>query len=125
MGVIEGIRGQAMVAVAVLLLLLTMAPAYSQQRPSETPASISGTGIGHPPTETVSPTQGRAMAERAALLQAISEAARKAGRPAPKNYAGIIRVGATVQGFRITRITPLPDGSVEIEVSVPSAGVTP
>lgn len=113
-----------LVAVAILLVLQST-PAYAQQPPSEDSLFISGTGIGQAPADAVSPAQARAMAERAALLQALRNAAQKAGRPVPKGYSGTIRVGATIQGFRITRMTPLPDGSIEIEVSVPRKGITP
>jgi hypothetical protein len=122
---IEVGRDRIVLPVAILLLLYAMGPAYPQQPSAQESPLVFATGIGHPSPEAASPTQARAMAERAALLQAIREAAKKAGRPAPKNYGGTIRVGATVQGFRITRITPLPDGSIEIEVSVPPAGVAP
>jgi hypothetical protein len=104
--------------------LAFVAPIQAQNRPSDRPP-ISAVGIGHPPAAASSPTQARAMAERGALLDAIREAARKSGRAAPSDYRGSIKVGAVVKGFRITRITPQPDGSVEIEVSVPRAGVGP
>jgi hypothetical protein len=119
-------RGKPIACTVVLLTAALMwcwtGPAYPQ--PPQAPPLISAVGIGHPPAESRSATQAKAMAERAALLQAIREAAKQSGRQAPMNYRGPVRVGATIQGFRITRITPLPDGSVEIEVSVPPAGVT-
>lgn len=95
----------------------------AQDRPdSGTP--VTAVGIGRPPADA-SPTQARAMAERSAFLNAIREAASKSGRTAPYEYQGAIRQGMVVKGFRITRLTRRPDGSVEIEVSVPPAGVTP
>lgn len=115
--------GKAAVALAALFLLLhPMWTAYAQ---SQDTSLITASGIGHPPPDAVSPVQAKAMAERAALLQAIRNAARKAGRAAPENFMGTVQVGATVQGFRVMRITALPDGSIEVEVSVPPAGVSP
>jgi len=116
-------------AVALLLLVAAVlppafvTPGQTQSTPPD--PAISAVGVGHPPPEATSPTQARAMAERGALLDAIREAARKSGRVAPTDYRGSIKVGAVVKGFRITRITPRPDGSVEIEVAVPSKGVGP
>ena len=107
-----------------ILGLAFVAPVQAQIMPSDRP-HISAVGIGHPPADASSPTQARAMAERGAFLDAIREAARKSGRAAPSDYRGSIKVGAVVKGFRIVRITPQPDGSVEIEVSVPTAGVAP
>jgi hypothetical protein len=63
------------------------------------------------------------MAERAALLRALREAAKRSGRAAPRDYHGQATVGAVIESFRVTRITPKPDGSVEVEVAVPAAGI--
>jgi hypothetical protein len=84
---------------------------------------ISATGLGRPPADSASPAQAYAMAERAAFLQAVREAANKAGRQPPLDYAGPIKVGAVIRDFRITRITRLPDGSVQVEVSVPRSRI--
>lgn len=98
--------------------------AFSQDRPGDS-LQIVAIGIGRPPARASSPAQARIMAERAAFLQALREAAKQSGRSAPPDYTGPIQVGATVKGFRITRITSHPDGSVEVEVTVPRAGITP
>lgn len=118
-------RNIASLPILVSAVLVCFATAPVSPQPSDSSPLISAVGVGRPPAEPRSATQARAMAERAALLQAIREAAIKSGRRAPLNYRGAIRVGITIQGFRITRITPLPDGSVEIEVSVPRSRITP
>ena len=117
-----GLTVHAVILLTAAFMWLSAGPAFPQ--PSNAPPMISAVGIGRPPDESRSATQAKAMAERAALLQAIREAAKQSGRRAPMNYRGPVQVGATIQGFQITRITPLPDGSVEVEVSVPRAGVT-
>jgi hypothetical protein len=122
----EGIDvGRLTVLLAVGLFLLPAMEPAAAQAPSHDTGPIVASGIGRPPAEAASPAQARAMAERAALLNAIREAARLAGRSVPESFTGPVRVGATIEGFRITRITSLPDGTVEIEVTVPPAGVRP
>ena len=81
-------------------------------------------GKGLPPATAVSPAQARLMAERAALLDALRKAAVLSGRAAPRHYNGAVSVGARIREFRIVGLTHHPDGSVEVEVSVPRAGVS-
>jgi hypothetical protein len=102
------------------LWLAFLAPSLAPEAEAEPPL-ISAVGVGRPPADASSPSQARAMAERSAFLEAIREAARKSGRSAPYEYQGRIREGSVVKGFRINRVTPKPDGSVEVEVSVPAS----
>ncbi len=116
--------------VIAILLWLACALAFQsglaspQERPKEG-LQIVATGVGRPPAGVSSPPQAKAMAERAAFLQAIRQAAKLADRSAPLDYSGPVVVGAVIQGFRITRVTSHPDGSVEVEVTVPRAGISP
>ena len=117
--------GRILLNLAMGLVIVVAAPAWlPAQGPLEAGPLVTAVGVGRPPAEA-SPTQARAMAERSAFLNAIREAAEKSGRAAPYEYRGSIRQGVVVKGFRITRVTRYPDGSVEIEVSVPPSGVTP
>lgn len=116
-------RAAWLAALALIPALAEPGQLAAQDRPAPgTP--VTAVGIGRPPAGA-SPSQARAMAERSAFLNAIREAASRSGRTAPYEYQGAIRQGVVVKGFRITRLTRQPDGSVEIEVSVPPAGVTP
>ena len=100
-------------------------PAQAAERAASEGDRITAVGVGHPPPDAVSATQARAMAERAAFVRAMREAAKKAGKPMPPPYNGTITTGATINGFQVTRITSLPDGAVEVEVSVVRSGITP
>jgi hypothetical protein len=109
-------------AAFALAALLTLASAGHGADPAAPPL-ITAVGIGRPSAESVSAAQARLMAERAALLVALRDAARRSGRAMPPDYQGTVRVGAVIREFRVTRVTPRPDGSVEVEVMVPAAGV--
>ncbi len=111
--------------ITLILGLLVCGPTQAGERTVQDREPITAVGIGHPPPDAVSATQARAMAERAAFVRAMREAAKLAGKPVPPAYNGTITTGATIQGFRVTRITALPDGAVEVEVTVAPSGVTP
>lgn len=84
----------------------------------EPAAEVRAVGIGYPPPNgTINEVQGRLLAERAALVDALRNVARQTGRATPRDYRGVIEVGAIVHGFRIERITQLPDGRVEIDIA--------
>lgn len=112
------------------LLLLSLGLTLLLSPPSVQPDSrsagplVTAVGVGRAPEAVTSPSQGRAMAERSAFLSAIREAGRMSGRAVPYDYQGPIHEGLLVKGFRITRVVRRPDGSVEVEVSVPRAGLS-
>jgi len=110
----------------LLFLGVTLLLSPPSARPDSGPAGgalVTAVGVGRAPDTVTSATQGRAMAERSAFLNAIREAGRMSGRAVPYDYQGPIRAGLLVKGFRITRVTRRPDGSVEVEVSVPRSGI--
>ncbi|HZS10720.1 MAG TPA: hypothetical protein VFA38_00630 [Nitrospirales bacterium] len=119
-----------LVAVAALSIA---APALTAAADVPAPVErrmITAVGVGRPPDRVSSDAQARLMTERAALLQALRNAARDAGRSIPADVQsalehGMVRVGATIQDFRITRVTRRPDGAVEVEVTVPESGIHP
>lgn len=93
---------------------------------TEAPAPLlTAIGLGHPPRDASSPTQARAMAERSAFLDAIRKLAQRSGKAAPLDYPGPVKVGATVKGFRITKVARHPDGTVEVEVALSTAAKLP
>ncbi|MGH7164928.1 MAG: hypothetical protein ACREIS_05310 [Nitrospiraceae bacterium] len=111
--------------IVLVLGFLVSGPTQAGERAAHDRELITAIGIGHPPPDAVSATQARAMAERAAFVRAMREAAKKAGKPMPPAYSGTITTGATIHGFQVTRITSLPDGAVEVEVTVAPSGITP
>lgn len=111
--------------ITLVLALLVCGPTQAGERTAQAREPITAIGIGHPPPDAVSATQARAMAERAAFVRAMREAAKLAGKPMPPVYNGTITTGATIHGFQVTRITSLPDGAVEVEVTVAPSGITP
>jgi hypothetical protein len=116
----------AVLALSISMPLFTAAAADAPA--AAKPRMITAIGIGKPPAHASSDAQARLMTERAALLQALRNAARDAGRSIPVDFQGAlengaVRVGAMIQDFRITRVTRRPDGTVEVEVTVPAAGI--
>ncbi len=113
----------------LLGLLGWLAPMPSlavQGTKAETSAPLlTAIGLGHPPRNASSPTQARAMAERSAFVDAIRKLAKRSGRAAPLDYGGPVKVGAMVKGFRITKVTQYPDGTVEVEVSLSAPAKLP
>jgi hypothetical protein len=103
-----------------LLGWLAPMPSFAAQgTKAETAAPLlTAIGLGHPPSNASSPTQARAMAERSAFVDAIRKLAKRSGLAAPLDYGGPVKVGATVKGFRITKVTQHQDGTVEVEVSL-------
>lgn len=114
-----------MILAIFVISILGSEPAEAAERGASDSERITAVGIGHPPPDAVSATQARAMAERAAFVRAVREAAKKAGKPMPPTYNGTVTTGATIHGFQVTRITALPDGAVEVEVTVAPSGITP
>ena len=112
-------RGIGVVTISALALVCYFASAAAAEE-----NILTAMGKGLPPATAVSPAQARLMADRAALLDALRKAALLSGRAAPRQYQGAIRIGARIREFHITGLTHHPDGSVDVEVSVPRAGVT-
>ncbi len=110
-----------------LLVWLAPTPSLAAQGTKAEPSAplLTAIGLGHPPRNASFPTQARAMAERSAFVDAIRKLAEKSGRAAPLDYGGPVKVGATVKGFRITKVVQHPDGTVEVEVSLSAPVVTP
>lgn len=86
---------------------------------------LTAIGLGHPPSNATFATQARAMAERGAFVDAIRKLAQRSGRAAPLDYQGPVRVGTTVKGFRIMKVSRHPDGTVEVEVSLAAPAKLP
>lgn len=106
--------------------LVPMPSLAAQGTPTKTPAPLlTAIGLGHPPRNASSPTQARAMAERGAFVDAIRKLAQRIGQEAPLDYRGPVTVGATVKGFRITKVARHPDGTVEVEVALSAPAKTP
>ena len=125
------LRGGMLIAAGVLSAIGCVAPGHAADvSRSDDTRLVIAVGIGRPPEHPASDIQARLMAERAALLHALRNAARDAGRAMPPNHQdamreGTLRVGATLEEFRITRVTRRPDGVVEVEVTVPAARIHP
>jgi hypothetical protein len=98
-----------------------------------TVGEVYATGIGAPPAQAVNPAQARAMAERAAFVVAIRnlletvKGVRVDSESVVENFmvkSDVIRtkMDGIVRGARIVKSQHMPDGSVEVLVSMPMKG---
>lgn len=83
-------------------------------------------GIGKPPANAATPTIGKSLAKRAAMADAQRNLAKLVGVTVKEvqDNTVIERVSAVIQGAKIISEKELPDGSYEVEMTMPVLGVT-